>query len=1237
MTKYSIIFVITLFILNSDLIAQSFSAKIRKLSIEDGLSNRFVRRTFQDSKGFIWIGTHYGLNRYDGYSFEWLTKENEGLFSNIISNIYEDSDTCLWVTFLDAKQRPLEKVSIVDIRTLETQSLVEKFGSKFPIKEYEIYEIYQVAPRVIFIVTKNQKVFKYMGDGVCEELFELPYPSHTINNILLCKDVFWVIGAGYLLEYDKKGVFKGEELIPFKSILDVRCDNNRLTGYARYLQNDSLFEFSKSINEAIRYGAPPLLAPQLKTLSNTSKVHQMPNGLIWYNDQLSRFTSKLYSSKGELVYDFSNSLRSNTLRHSVKSIDFDANNNAWISTSNGVFILNVEPSPFHNYLNKNKFVPSSRAYLTRGMVEDDSSFLYVNSYGGRQKIDLKTGEVTPIEKLAKKGIPDAPDWPNLDAMRDRKGNFWFCGESNVVQCFDPKSKTMKEYPCKHRVPIESDDYKELNLKLHEDSRGRIWMGTRSGVYYLDTVAQAFIKFNAHGLCIKLNTSKVYALVEDVENGILWAGTNSGIYKFDYKFDRFTYRYSIDQKKPRYIPHDYILTIHKDKDCLWLGTYEGGLIKWFPETNKYEHFTIAAGLSDNMIYGILEDDNDNLWLSSNYGLMRFNKETKWCTTYSLRDGITANEFNKMAWYRSPTGRFYFGGINGIVAFYPNSFKEEGATDIPFHILSYKCWHGDVDAKELEDRTEELLREKAIVLEPNDYSFTLTFSLLDYRNPSQNRYAYKIENSAQEWQYTSENEVRINRLPYGEYTLIIKGRGANGEWSKNKIRIPIYVQIPFHETIYFFLLLGFLLILIFAIGARIFILNSRKNKKYLEQEIANRTQKLLEREQDLLKAKEEAEKSSHAKAEFLSIMSHEIRTPMNAVVNLTNYLLEDAPEERQIENLNILKFSANNLLAIINDVLDFNKIESGKVEFESIDFDLLGLLDSIYYGMAVNAKKRNIGFFLETDFKLSKMLIGDPNRLTQILNNLISNAIKFTEKGHVKLKLVVLEETPSSIKLRFEVEDTGIGISEEEKMYIFNMFTQAATNTTRKYGGTGLGLAITKRLLILQNSDIELRSKVGKGSTFSFDLNFKKGTSLVQERILGAPKETLGKDLKGVRVLVVEDNTVNVLVVKKFLQKWGVDFTHAADGLDAVEKVKSQLYDLILMDIHMPNMDGYVATKVIRSMNDGYYDYVPIIALTASALMDNKERIYDAGMNDIIVKPFNPTELYKILVKYLVKKI
>jgi PAS domain S-box-containing protein len=385
-----------------------------------------------------------------------------------------------------------------------------------------------------------------------------------------------------------------------------------------------------------------------------------------------------------------------------------------------------------------------------------------------------------------------------------------------------------------------------------------------------------------------------------------------------------------------------------------------------------------------------------------------------------------------------------------------------------------------------------------------------------------------------------------------------------------------------------------------------------------------------DEELLKAKQEAEKSMQAKEQFLSVMSHEIRTPLNAVIGLTHLLLEENPQAEQIEQLNAIKFSADNLMVIINDILDFSKIESGKITFEHIPFELSTIIKGIQQSLGFKAEEKNLRLLFSLDEKLPQKLVGDPMRLNQILLNLVSNSIKFTEKGYVEIKAHVLKQQSKNITIEFRIADTGIGIASEKLISIFESFTQASSETTRKYGGTGLGLTITKRLVELQGGTIHVNSRLGMGSEFVFYLNFGhspkyRGTSVSVE-------EKPSLDLKGLKVLLVEDNKMNQLVAGKFLKKWGVEMEIAADGMQAIEKLKHNRYELILMDLQMPHLDGYAATHFIRNNMQEALRHIPILALTASALTDVRRNVLEAGMNDFITKPFNPKDLYDKLLKY-----
>ena len=381
-----------------------------------------------------------------------------------------------------------------------------------------------------------------------------------------------------------------------------------------------------------------------------------------------------------------------------------------------------------------------------------------------------------------------------------------------------------------------------------------------------------------------------------------------------------------------------------------------------------------------------------------------------------------------------------------------------------------------------------------------------------------------------------------------------------------------------------------------------------------------------------ATEDAIRASKVKSEFLSTMSHEIRTPMNAVIGMTHLLLEENPKEDQIENLSILKFSAENLMTLINDILDFSKIEAGKVKVEHIDFSLKTLVNSVREACALQAAEKDIALIFSWDDQLPEIVKGDPTRLTQILNNLVSNAVKFTTSGSVSVSVSLIGTTEESqlSEIQFAVKDTGIGISSDRHDTIFDEFSQASSSTTRKFGGTGLGLAITKRLVELMGSEIKLVSELHQGAEFSFKLSFEKSES--DQYLTGTEtKESLGS-FNSLKVLLADDNKINIRLAKKFLDKWGVETVAVYNGLEAVEEVKKNRYDLVLMDLQMPEMDGAQATRVIRGMSDKSKSGIPVIAVTASSLVEEREKIESSGMDDFISKPFSPANLHEKIAKY-----
>ncbi|WP_370086953.1 response regulator [Ekhidna sp.] len=373
---------------------------------------------------------------------------------------------------------------------------------------------------------------------------------------------------------------------------------------------------------------------------------------------------------------------------------------------------------------------------------------------------------------------------------------------------------------------------------------------------------------------------------------------------------------------------------------------------------------------------------------------------------------------------------------------------------------------------------------------------------------------------------------------------------------------------------------------------------------------------------------AEQASIAKANFLSMMSHEIRTPLNGIIGTTHLLLAKSPSHEQISHLKVLEQSSNNLMSIVNDILDFEKIEKGKVLIDQSAFSLNDLAESIYNNYKLQADEKGIDVRLDYDQHLSDYYLGDSVRISQILHNLMNNAVKFTHQGEVLLSIRMNNSVGDKDEIFFSVKDSGVGIPQEKHAEIFEVFTQVDKTTTRKYGGSGLGLTITKRILELMGSEIQLQSAEGMGSEFSFILHLTRTSSPTQ----GESKHVNDQVLEA-KVLLVEDNAFNRVIARDFLESWGCSVLEAENGKEALEILSKNSVDIVLLDLQMPIMDGYETIAAIRGHHNNLINKLPVIALTADAMGDVEIKVLQSGMNGFISKPFHPTEFYQKVSKQL----
>ena len=408
---------------------------------------------------------------------------------------------------------------------------------------------------------------------------------------------------------------------------------------------------------------------------------------------------------------------------------------------------------------------------------------------------------------------------------------------------------------------------------------------------------------------------------------------------------------------------------------------------------------------------------------------------------------------------------------------------------------------------------------------------------------------------------------------------------------------------------------------------FMSDARNETEDLNEELAEEVEQRKRAEKALYKAKEQAEAANRSKTEFLANMSHEIRTPMNGIIGTLQLLQGSELDESQASYVNVAYSSAESLLCLLNDILDSSKIEAGKLELEHIAFDLGKTINQLQLLMRTKADERRVKLSVELDEQLPPAVIGDPVRTRQILINLLSNAIKFTQDGYVKVRLTVLEQTDAQYKIRIEVVDSGIGITEEAQRKLFNAFTQADGSTTREYGGSGLGLSIVRQLVTLMHGRIGVISVPGEGSTFWVELNFSRAEQSQQQ-----PAENI--TLTG-HVLLVEDNPVNQMIAKKMLERLSLTYQLAENGEQALELMQgSQDFSLLLMDCQMPVMDGYTATRAIRQYeNESQQAHTPIIAMTANTMQNDRDACLQAGMDDYIAKPVVQDALQQVLARWL----
>ena len=1206
------------------------------LSLDAGLSQSVVTALWQDRLGFLWAGTQDGLNRYDGATFRVFKHDPldpQSLSDTYITALTEDAQGRLWIgtnSGLNAYDPHTERFTRFYHAAEDPNSLSSDAISKLLLD----------ADGALWVGTT--------GGGLNRLDPQTGAFTHFQNDP---NDAF-SLGANNV-----SALFQDQD-----GVLWVGLDGGGLNRFDPARQNFA--RFTHDPDAAGNLAASSLPDSTVTALSEDAQGRLWVgtyNGLALLDERTGRFQT--YRHDPTDPHSLSDD--------AVLTLFTDLSGVLWVGLLDsglnrydpltGVF-THYQPTP-----NDPTAFPSVAVYA---ITQDRSGVLWFGAFGGglvkyswtREKF-TRYG-VIPGDSAS---LSDNGVWTFFE---DRDGALWIGTVSGGLNRRDPQTGDFQSYMSHsgHSGNLVSN----FVMSILEDSQGRFWVGTMGGgLHRFDRATGHFHPYTKEGV--------IYDIHED-RRGVLWICTDEGLGRYEPETDSFSF-FTSDPQNPTSLSNTYVLFMVEDQQGrLWLGTFSGGLNLFDPEqgtftayrhdpqdanslvsdtvltlhqdasgtlwvgtasglerfdpaSGAFQHYRERDGLPNDVIYAILEDAGGALWLSTNRGLSRFDPRAGTFRNYTPDDGLQSNEFNQGAAYRDSQGRLYFGGINGY-----NVFDPEAIVDNPYPppvvITDLQLFNESVTPGPESPLPTAMPFAEQLHLTYRQNFLSFEFAALDFTAPERNRYAYRLEGLDEDWNAVGARRFAgYTNLAPGRYTFRVRAANSDGVWNETGVALPIVITPPFWRTWAFQGAVAALLIGAVVGGVTLRLRLIEAQKRHLEHLVAERTEALNATMVELRRSRDAAEAANQAKSIFLANMSHELRTPLNAILGFSRLMLGAGPNltAQQRENLNIINTSGEHLLGLINDVLEMSKIEAGRIAIKEGGFDLHRLLEGLTDMFRLRAEQQGLELEYDCAPDVPRTIVSDEGKLRQILMNLLGNAMKFTTEGSVSLRIRRGAGHGDLLQLSFEVEDTGAGIPFEEQQAIFEPFVQAQGRDPAQEG-TGLGLSISRQYARLLSGDVTVRSAPGQGSCFTLILPV---TLADAEALSAAAQERrvvgLAPGQAEYRILIVDDKTVNRQLLVHLLTPLGFEVREAEDGNAALALWESWSPHLILMDMRMPIMDGYEATRRIKATVKGQATVV--VALTASALEEDRQLILSEGCDDYVRKPFRERELYGMLEKHL----
>jgi signal transduction histidine kinase/ligand-binding sensor domain-containing protein/CheY-like chemotaxis protein len=973
--------------------------------------------------------------------------------------------------------------------------------------------------------------------------------------------VVWVATSSSIFRLDATGVsqwFKGTITDP--SALVIVGDGSLWVGTSHH----GVYQYAQG--KLTQYQPPQILADR------ATAILQDQNGSVWVGLRQSGVCRLLQPAKAECYTE-----KEGLAGYGVLSLYEDREGALWIGTMTGGA----------NRLKDGKFVTyDSSAGLSNefviGLYQSRDGAMWIGTADGLNRLDHE--KITPYR------IGTAHAQNIVAAITGDAGGLLWLGTEDGLKEFR-NGRVVRSYGVKEGLPSN-----EVTA-LFRDTAGNLWIGNRRGGLSRFSQGKFRIFTEKDGLASNLISS----IMEDHE-GSIWFATSRGASRF--KNGTFTnYELKHDPDKSFW----GATCIYEDSEhVLWIGSAGAGLSR-FKDGRLDSYLNVNDGLLNRTIWNILEDTTGYIWMTSNFGLYRMNRNdlddlgdhqarsvSYSYSSYGPVDGLLTSEFNggtqSTAW-KASDGRLYFASVRGVVAVNPQH--------MPINLLPPPVV--------LESATSSGMRlrdENAVVVGNDDLTFQ--FAALSFVAPEHNAYMYKLEGYDKDWVFSGgRNSAYYTNVPPGNYRFRVMAANNDGVWNTQGTSLSLVLKPHLYRTAWFTSLCAVTLVLT-GLGAN--VLRIRRMKA--------REQRLLvlveERTSQLRRAKEAAEAATHAKSAFLANMSHEIRTPLNGVLGMLQLVRQTRLTDEQVDCLRIADQSATSLLGVINDVLDFSKIEAGRMELSPEAFDPSEVITDAAHALALAAHEKNLELCCRISSSVPGRLIGDAAKVKQVLLNLIGNAIKFTQQGEIIVSADLQQRAGGQLKLKICVSDTGMGLALEHQHLIFDAFRQADVSTTRRFGGTGLGLSICSRLVGLMGGMIWVESELGQGARFCF-------TAVVQKV---AVSEVIPQ-FKGVSALIVDDNARSRAILETLLASWGMHPVTADSAIAGLDYLNTRSFDLVLLDADMPGMDGVeMAARIkaqLRQLNS------VIMMLKSSGYHDTAVRCHELGTAACLVKPLRRSEL------------